>query len=274
MVLTITRILSFLKKTGLLIAAFLISTMAFSQIDYTVMIQNESIVIPENIDSFDWSQMPEHSKFEGGYYGWIQFYETPVQEIQDRFATQDLTLIEYLPNRTYLFYFASSPSVEFLRDNNVRSVLPVPGLFKLSEDLRNGSYPEYATLGDRLRVTLQFHEQTDAAFVIEQLAQQQIAVEQSYRGATNIDLIIPDNCLETLADLPFVKWVELIVAPDVKDDTRGRSLHRASNLDTQTSAGRNYTGEGIGVLVRDDGIVGPHIDFQGRIDNSGASGTG
>ena len=69
------------------------------------------------------------------------------------------------------------------------------------------------------------------------------------------------------SNLSFVKWVDLVVAPAVKDDTKGRSLHRANNLDTQTGAGRNYTGEGIGVMVRDDGRVGPHIDFQGRLTN-------
>jgi hypothetical protein len=82
-----------------------------------------------------------------------------------------------------------------------------------------------------------------------------------------LDLSIPNNCLETLSNLPFVKWVDLVVAPAEPDDTRGRSLHRANALDTQTGAGRNYTGEGIGVMVRDDGRVGPHIDFQGRITN-------
>src|SRR5690606_195734 len=89
-----------------------------------------------------------------------------------------------------------------------------------------------------------------------------------------IDLSIPDNCLSELANLPFVKWIELIIAPDVKDDTRGRSLHRANSLDPQTSVGDNYTGLGVGVLVRDDGIVGPHIDFQGRLSNTFASGIG
>ena len=44
-------------------------------------------------------------------------------------------------------------------------------------------------------------------------------------------------------------------------------MHRANGLDTQTPGGRNYTGAGIGVMVRDDGTIGPHIDFEGRLDN-------
>ena len=49
--------------------------------------------------------------------------------------------------------------------------------------------------------------------------------------------------------------------------TRGKALGRSNGLDTQTLGGRNYTGVGIGVMVRDDGTIGPHIDFQGRLDN-------
>lgn len=274
MALTITSFRSTFRSFGLLLAVFFMTSFALAQNDYVVNIQNERITMPENIDSFQWSDMPEHAKLSNGYYGWIQFYETPVQAIQDQFKAQNLTLIEYLPKKTYLFYFNEAPSVSFLQNSGVRSIVPVPGEYKLSEALRNGDHPAYAKQGSNLIVTLQFHEQVDANYVIQDLASQQISVQQQYKGSNNIDLIIPDNCLETLSNLPYVKWVELIVAPDVKDDTRGRSLHRANGLDTQTSAGRNYTGEGIGVLCRDDGIVGPHIDFQGRIDNSGASGTG
>jgi len=274
MALTTTSLQSLFRSYGLLLAVFFATSFAVAQNDYLVNIQNQRITMPENIDSFQWNDMPEHSKLNNGYYGWIQFYETPVQSIQNQFKSQNLTLIEYLPSKTYLFYFGEAPSVNFLRDSGVRSIVPVPGEFKLSQELKSGVYPAYAQQGSNLIVTLQFHDQVDASFVVQDLANQQISVLQQYKGSNNIDLVIPDNCLEALSNLPYVKWVELIVAPDVKDDTRGRSLHRSNGLDTQTTAGRNYTGEGIGVLCRDDGIVGPHIDFQGRIDNSGASGTG
>ncbi len=92
-------------------------------------------------------------------------------------------------------------------------------------------------------VTLQYHKNVNSAYVINDLATQQIAVRQEYRGANNIDLLIPNNCLETLSNHPYVKWVELIVAPSIPDDTQGRSLHRSNGLDTQTGVGRNYTGE-------------------------------
>ena len=62
-------------------------------------------------------------------------------------------------------------------------------------------------------------------------------------------------------------FIGLVPAPSVKDDILGRALHRANVIDAIYPSGRHYNGEGIGVLCRDDGDVGPHIDFTGRINN-------
>jgi Subtilase family/Secretion system C-terminal sorting domain/CARDB len=246
----------------------------FAQDSYNVNFQDETIEMPENIDGFQWANLPERSHLANGYVGWIQFYETPRQSVQDRFKNRNFELLEYIGNRTYLFYTNGAYGAQFLQNNGVRSIIPVQGSTKLSENLRNGNIEPYAIQGDKLLVTLEHHTLVNTNFVISDLAEKQISVAQQYKGANIIDLIIPNNCLDDLAELSYVKWVELIAAPAVPDDTRGRNLHRASGLDTQTTAGRNYTGDGIGVMVRDDGIVGPHIDFQGRIDNSNATGTG
>ena len=119
---------------------------------------------------------------------------------------------------------------------------------------------------------LQYYNNVTDTHVIEELGRQQILVKANYKAQHTLDLSIPNNCLETLSNLSFVKWVDLVVAPSVPDDTHGRSLHRSSNLDTQSGTGRNYRGEGIGVMVRDDGRVGPHIDFEGRLTNLTAVG--
>ena len=272
-IITLNFILKKLKLASLL-ALFFVFNISLAQGDYTVRLQNENIELPENIETFQWNQMPESAILNGGFIGWIQFYETPSQSVQNSFKANNLQLIEYIPNKAYLFYFPNSTSISYLKDNGVRSITPVNGDYKLESNLRNGFIGDWALEGDNILVTLQYHKYVSSEYVINDLASKQISVKQQYKGSNNIDLTIPNNCLEELSNLPYVKWVEVIVAPSIKDDTRGRSLHRSSNLDTQTGAGRNYTGKNIGVLCRDDGIVGPHIDFQGRIDNSMASGSG
>ena len=252
----------------------LVFSMSFGQNSSDINFQGETFNMPENIATFQWSQMPESSKMDNGYIVWVQFYETPSQTVQDLFKQNKVELIEYIPQKTYLAFFLKNTNIGLLRNNGVRSIVAVPGNAKISNTLKNPPYDYYAMDGNNILVTLQFHKNVSPEYAIQQLAEQQIAVKQQYKGSNIIDLSIPNNCLEELANQSFVKWVELIVAPSTPDDTRGRSLHRSSNLDTQTSAGRNYTGLNVGVVCRDDGIVGPHIDFQGRIDNSLASGTG
>tara|TARA_B100000809_G_scaffold76068_1_gene73782 strand:+ start:221 stop:3835 length:3615 start_codon:yes stop_codon:yes gene_type:complete len=261
-------------KSASLLALFFVFNISFAQEDYTVRLQDESIELPENIETFQWNQMPESAILNDGFVGWIQFYETPSQSVQNSFKENNLHLIEYIPNKAYLFYFPNSTSISYLKDQGVRSITPVNGDYKLESNLKNGFIGDWAIAGNNILVTLQYHTYVSSEFVINDLASKQISVKQQYKGSNNIDLSIPNNCLDELSNLSYVKWVEVIVAPSIKEDTRGRSLHRSSNLDTQTGAGRNYTGKNIGLLCRDDGIVGPHIDFQGRIDNSMASGSG
>lgn len=261
-----------LKSLAFMALTLLFST-TYAQSDYAISFQDDAIAVQENIDTFQWSQMPESSELNGGYVGWIQFYETPTQDIQDAFKRNNLQLIEYIPHRTYLFRFDANTSIQFLKDNGVRAIIPVEGRFKLSSNLKNTPYPEHAVDGSSLLVTLEFHEGVDVNYIIQDLARKQIGVLQRYDNGNMIDLRIPDNCLNNLSNLPYIKYVDVITAPSVKEDLRGRGLHRSSNLDTQTTAGRNYDGSGIGVMVRDDGRLGPHIDFEGRIvSNSGSSG--
>ncbi len=246
---------------------------SFSQTPNFIQFQGETVEMPENIQTFQWSQMPESSRLDHGYFGWIQFYGTPKREVQNLFKQNNLQLLDYIPGGAYLFYFPENTSVEFLRSNGVRTIIPVPPLTKLSADLKSGNYESYAMEAGNILVTLIYHKNVSAQFVVNDLLGRQIAVRQEYTDYNTLDLSIPNNCLEDLANQPYVKWVDLVVAPSIPDDTKGRSLHRASNLDTQTSAGRNYTGVGIGVMVRDDGRVGPHIDFAGRLTNlSGVTG--
>ena len=254
-------------KNILLYLLLLTSSFLFAQSSYNIQFQNDLIRVEENINSFQWDMMPSSSEFQNGYYGWIQFFETPNQDIQDDFKTKNLELIEYLPNKAYVFYFPKNTSIHYLKDKGVRAILPIEGQYKLSARLKQSSYPEHALNGDHVLVMLKFHKQANSTDVIQELARHEISVTQEFKGYNILELSSPINAIETLANLPFVKSVEFISPPDEKFDNGGRGLQRSNNLDTQTPNGRNYRGEGIGVMVRDFGNIGPvpHIDFKGRL---------
>ncbi|MDA9774405.1 S8 family serine peptidase, partial [Saprospiraceae bacterium] len=72
------------------------------------------------------------------------------------------------------------------------------------------------------------------------------------------------NKLEFLAKSPIVQWIEAVEPPSTPDDTLGKSSTRSNTLNTSYTGGRKYDGTGVSVALSDDGVIGPHIDFQGR----------
>ena len=93
-----TTILSF--QSFCFLALTLVFSMSFAQNSTDIKFQGETIVMPENIASFQWSQMPESARLDNGYVGWVQFYETPTQKVQDLFKQNNLELLEYIPHKT------------------------------------------------------------------------------------------------------------------------------------------------------------------------------
>lgn len=259
-------------------AYFLIAILFFnsnsSQAQNQVNFQGEVITLPNNMVSFNWNSMPENAKFNGGYFGWARFNETPTQAIQDQFADRNLKLIEYFPDKTYLFYFPENTQTSYLQQSGIVSIIPIENDFKKSAQIKLNNIDDYAIQGNKVLVMLEHYDFITTDFVITELLKNStVAIIEDYKGSSMLQIAVPYNQIDAVVSKPFVKWVELIAAPAVKEDIRGRSIHRSSNLDSQTPTGRHYTGAGVGVMVRDDGIVGPHIDFQGRIDNSATTTT-
>jgi hypothetical protein len=252
----------------LVVAIFLNCSIVIAQ-QSTVYFQDEVITMPNNIASFDWNSMPENSKYNNGHFAWAHFSQTPVQNIQDQFAELGIKLIEYFPHQTYLVYFPENTQISYLQQSGIVSIIPIEDNFKKSTKIKSNDIDGHAIQGNNVLVMLEYYDFIDSNYIITELSRiPAVTIKEDYKTTNLMQVAIPAGQMDAVVSRPFVKWVELIPAPGEPEDERGRSLHRASNLDTQTPTGRNYTGAGIGVMVRDDGIVGPHIDFQGRVDNS------
>jgi len=266
-----------MKKTylSLIIIFFytLTSNFSFGQDAQPISFQGITLEMTNNVSDFSWSQLSQSQVLTSGYYMIIQFESTPNQSVQNAFKAQQVELKDYLSNSSYFAFIPTTLSKSFLEDSGVISIVQAPKEFKMSSKIRNGEIGEWAKEGSNVLINLSFHKNFNLNELIAELTTVTGAsIKQQFKGSNMVVVSVPFENRIKLAQLRTVKWIELIPEPDVKDDDRGQSLHRSSNLDTQTLTGRNYTGEGIGVMVRDDGIVGPHIDFHGRIDNSRATG--
>ena len=149
---------------------------SYSQNNYTIYFQEKIIEIPENIQSFEWNQMPEQSVFNDGYFGWIQFYQTPNQAIQDGLKNANLKLIDFISNRTYLFYFPANTSVNFLKAHGVRGIIPIEASYKVSKELNYSYFDSWAMDGDNIKVTLQFYKNVPLEVIKAELNKMQIKI--------------------------------------------------------------------------------------------------
>ncbi len=85
-----------------------------------------------------------------------------------------------------------------------------------------------------------------------------------------IEIEGPDQ-FQNLANLPFVLYLQESEEPGQPENFNARSAHRILSVQPRIESG--YNGAGVVIGHGDDGAIGPHIDYQGRMlaDKSGAS---
>ncbi len=260
----------FLCIFGLLI--FQNHSLAQSESDFTF--QGVTISIPKNVESVNFNDLNTQSGYNNTIYAWMQFNAIPNQEQQDAVKNSGVEFIDYIAKGTYLVRFKATVSRDLLVSNNVKGIIPVNPDVKIESEIRNGSINTWAIKGEKAKLIVVMFDGVNMDEICSLLESSGVDVITRFPGHPQLEVFIAIDEINSLGDFTFVKWVEEINAPSIKDDTRGKGLHRSNGLDTQTSTGRQYTGANIGVMVRDDGVVGPHIDFEGRIDNSTATGVG
>lgn len=214
--------------------------------------------------------------WQGKYYRVIQFGQLPTAEQHRRLQALGVQLLDYLPQNAYVAALPTALDRTQLRGFGIRSVVPVQASWKYSGLLAQGSStPAYALRGGgRVAVVVGFHPTIQPAEAAAALTAAGYAVTERQDFSRQIMLTVPAADLAALAARPWVASLEYVAPDPVHDNNRGRTDHRANALAADYGAGRHYDGTGINVAHGDDGIIGPHIDFQGRLDQTSAGPDG
>lgn len=85
---------------------------------------------------------------------------------------------------------------------------------------------------------------------------------------------VPKSRVLELAKEAWIFHLSCAPIPGQPEDREGRSMHRVNRITVNAKENLFLTGEGVKVCVRDDGFVGPHIDFKNRITNEVFGGNG
>jgi Subtilase family len=265
-----------MKNLLLSLLTFLCVSSAVAQdARYRLSLVSGEIYTPENAAAY--FKNPTANALEvvdGKIFRLVQFYQIPTFQQQQEIQKLGVEILDYLPNNAYIFSVKKDFDWSRLATFSIRSILPIESKWKQSRNLLEPPYADFAQHGDELDVVLQWHQNLSRSVVKSLLQNEKISILQDYFPSQNfVYATIKIADIQRVASLPFLWHLDLIPPVGEREDNDSRLLHASNELDDEFTTGLRLNGEGVNVLVRDDGTVGPHIDFKNRTVNV-AKGTG
>lgn len=262
------------KKQYTFFAFFALAMLSFCEkniaqsLDYRVRFRYETAIFPQNLTDFQ--KNPGFLKeeiFDGQVVRFVQFNHLPDAAARQRMADAGFKTLDYVSFATWRTAFPIDLDLQKLANWDIRSVMPVDIKWKLSSSLTNRPLGSWAVEGDQVSVIAQVISTMPQAEAARFFKEKKIEIAKIGSQNGIFDLKIPIAEIEKIAAIPFVKWLEIQPRPSTPEDTHGRSMHRSNTINSDGANGLHFDGRDVNVMTRDDGAVGPHIDFQGRITN-------
>ncbi|MGI8892081.1 MAG: S8 family serine peptidase [Bacteroidia bacterium] len=245
-----------------------------SQGDYRLKLQSGDFKTEPNLHLQDRKEL-HHESVNEIYFRIIQFYSIPNKKQKDELIALGVELMDYLPDFAFIAAIPVEADITSFGQYDVRSIIPISPEMKINKYLLKDGVPEWALRGSsKAEFEVKVHSNIDLAYAASQLRTKGYEVVNARSFGNLITVIVDKDEIENLAALPFIYFVDAISAPPVPDDIRARSLHRVNTIQNEYLGGRNYTGAGVTVAIADDGPIGPHIDFTGRVTDFTTGGTG
>ncbi len=259
----------------LLVFYFSAVTIASSQDPSGALLLYSGTVYPsENLDRFLSESISNDEIVNGYYYRIIQFNEFPDENLKKEIASSGIIFNSYLPYRAYNCAIPQNFNRNKLLQMNVHSVLTWNEINKIHREI-DGVFPAHVIIErDHADLLVHYQQNLSASSARELFNNAGIKIINSLDPIHTFIVRIPFSKIEKLKGLPFVYFIEPIAPPSKKDDTEGRSLHRSNMVNADNFGGRHYDGSGVTIGLADDGEIGPHIDFTGRLTQhlTGAGG--
>lgn len=203
----------------------------------------------------------------------LQFDHLPTPSEKAELAKMDVQLLDYLPTNAYIAAFSAAQITnDFIGDLKkigVQNAVILRGSDKVCMQILQGNFPDFnqTTLG-KYDVFVQIHPFLSHNAAILELQKRGFTVIGEEHPLTgSLTVRTAKNTIERLAALPFVRFVDFGIGENIPEDNKGRTNHRSNMINSDSRNGLKFDGTGVGIAFGDDGSVGPHIDFQGRLIN-------
>lgn len=180
--------------------------------------------------------------------------------------SKGIILLDYVGKKSYLAALHHDIDQSVLKGVGFSNISTLKRSTKASIEVDKDFLPEYAVHGRKADLVVNYMSNLSSDYVINELEGEGVGILKS----NGVDPFLIVRCeldyIESLIELPYISYVEVVPPPSRKEDRRGRNLHRVNRTNGINGRARNYTGNDVNVLVRDDGRVFDHIDFKGRVD--------
>ena len=241
--------------------------------NYQVNFLKGSRIFEPNLTEFtSINDLDQNEIFNNYFYRYLQFNNIPDNNLLTEISNHGITLLEYIPNNTYLAAIPLNIDFNLFQTLNVRSIQSVETYDKTGPILERGVYPVWAVEGQSLKLTLKYHQNIPVDLIKSTLEKDGFTVLESIDHGHLLTIQTPARQLDKLIKKAYISSVEVIAEPGKPESDDGRNLHFANAIDGDFYGALNYDGTGVNIAINDDGAVGPHIDFKGRLNQQNVGG--
>jgi hypothetical protein len=240
------------------------TSQAQDAVSFSLELQSGAFQIPADEDRvLTKDELASWPSWNGRSFGALSLTVLPSKS--DRLSLQNggVSLLSYLPDGFYLVAIHQGADIDALNAYGVEASTPFMPQFKWMKD--GQSVPDRALSGDGgVRVNIRPFPGFSMPDFIQSITElgEVIEVNEVFNFIT---LKVPGESLHLVAESPSVFTMEWIYPYGEPENYTSRSLMRTNVLDGNNANGLSFDGSGVSVAIQDDGIVGPHIDFHGRI---------
>jgi len=183
---------------------------------------------------------------------------------EDKKALTDLgvELGHYLPKNAFEVKIPKGVTIAQLRDAGLSGFVKWTPRMKLDGPLSIGDWPEWAVLNDG-HVAIQF--KTTENWKAPAYVSQVMDLDDEWHTA-----VLKPELLTQLSENNDVLFIQAIEEPGTPENFNSRAAARTSYIQGQTP----FDGSNVVVGLGDDGDIGPHADYKGRLTSLAGNSIG
>jgi len=258
---------------AVLVSATTILTAQTNPDNYSINFKTGTVTPEENASAYlDTYSEADETFYQNQFFKVIQFNEIPDKAKRAALKNNGVILLDYIPHHAYFASFSHNFNVEELKEKGIRSIVDVAVDYKLSPQLYEENYPDHAILEDgSISLLVSYYPNLDPDPAVASLLAEGLTMITRDDFGKFVNVIASVDEIRTIAELPFVIYMEPVDPDPDPENYTGRTLHHSNVIASDFTAGRHYDGTGVHLMLQDDGLIGPHIDYEGRIGDQFAT---